>query len=592
LAFFIFAMAWALDGNAAETAVDLELVLAVDASGSVSDREYQLQLAGIARGFRDPAVRKAIRSGPEKAIAVNLLVWAEPQVPKDTTGWFVITGDADAESFARIVEAFPRRQTGATAIGEGIAAALRSIDANSIKGEREVVDVSGDGRESVAREFTVLVDQARAMALARGVIVNGLAIQNEVGDLADYYRRNIQAGPESFVMAAKDYEDFAEAMRRKLLREIEYRPRITQRFMDIEVMMNGVTCRSRLQYPNLPMDFHTQEKTMKQRKLGADLTVSAIGLGCMGMTYAYGGQEEAKSIETLRRAVDLGVTFFDTAEVYGPFDNEILLGKALKGLRDKVVIATKFGFTFDKARSGPSPITGIDSRPQHVKEVADASLKRLGIDTIDLYYQHRVDPKVPIEDTVGAMAELVQAGKVKTLGLSEASAATIRRAHRVHPITAVQSEYSLWTRDPEAEVLATCRELGIGFVPYSPLGRGFLTGAIRDTEALGDNDWRRTQPRFQADTIKANLSMVERLEQIARDNGITAAQLVLAWVLHQGDFIVPIPGVRKIKHLEDNVGAVDVTLSKAELAAIAAAVPKEAVAGKRYTDEGLKLVNA
>jgi len=234
LAFFIFAMAWALDGNAAETAVDLELVLAVDASGSVSDQEYQLQLAGIARGFRDPAVRKAIRSGPEKAMAVNLLVWAEPQVPKDTTGWFVITGDADAESFARIVEAFPRRQTGATAIGEGIAAALRSIDANSIKGEREVVDVSGDGRESVAREFTVLVDQARAMALARGVIVNGLAIQNEVGDLADYYRRNIQAGPESFVMAAKDYEDFAEAMRRKLLREIEYRPRITQRFMDIE----------------------------------------------------------------------------------------------------------------------------------------------------------------------------------------------------------------------------------------------------------------------------------------------------------------------------------------------------------------------
>jgi len=234
LVFFIFAMAWALDGNAAETAVDLELVLAVDASGSVSDQEYQLQLVGIARGFRDPAVRKAIRSGPEKAIAVNLLVWAEPQVPKDTTGWFVITGDADAESFARIVEAFPRRQTGATAIGEGIAAALRSIDANSIKGEREVVDVSGDGRESVAREFTVLVDQARAMALARGVIVNGLAIQNEVGDLADYYRRNIQAGPESFVMAAKDYEDFAEAMRRKLLREIEYRPRITQRFMDIE----------------------------------------------------------------------------------------------------------------------------------------------------------------------------------------------------------------------------------------------------------------------------------------------------------------------------------------------------------------------
>lgn len=331
---------------------------------------------------------------------------------------------------------------------------------------------------------------------------------------------------------------------------------------------------------------------MKQRKLGDDLTVSAIGLGCMGMTYAYGGQEESKSIETLRRAVDLGVTFFDTAEVYGPFDNELLLGKALKGLRDKVVIATKFGFTFNKERAGPSPITGVDSRPQHVKEVADASLKRLGIDVIDLYYQHRVDPNVPIEDTVGAMAELVQAGKVKALGLSEASAATIRRAHRVHPIAAVQSEYSLWTRDPEAEVLATCRELGIGFVPYSPLGRGFLTGAIRNADALEDNDWRRTQPRFQQDTIKANLSLVETLERLAREKDVTAAQLALAWVLHQGDFIVPIPGVRKVKHLEENVGAVDVTLTAKELAAIAAAVPEEAVAGKRYTDEGLKLVNA
>ena len=331
---------------------------------------------------------------------------------------------------------------------------------------------------------------------------------------------------------------------------------------------------------------------MKQRKLGANLTVSAIGLGCMGMTYAYGGQVESKSIETLRRAVDLGVTFFDTAEVYGPFDNELLLGKALKGLRDKVVIATKFGFTFNKERTGPSPITGVDSRPQHVKEVADASLKRLGIDSIDLYYQHRVDPNVPIEDTVGAMAELVQAGKVKALGLSEASAATIRRAHRVHPIAAVQSEYSLWTRDPEAQVLATCRELGIGFVPYSPLGRGFLTGAIRSLDALGDNDWRRTQPRFQQDTIKANLSLVETLEGLAREKGVTAAQLALAWVLHQGDFIVPIPGVRKVKHLEENVGAVDVTLNANELAAISAAVPKEAVAGKRYTDEGLRLVNA
>ena len=331
---------------------------------------------------------------------------------------------------------------------------------------------------------------------------------------------------------------------------------------------------------------------MKHRKLGNDLDVSAIGLGCMGMTYAYGGQEEAKSVETLRRAVDLGVTFFDTAEVYGPFDNEILLGKALKGLRDKVVIATKFGFTFDRTGAGPSPITGLDSRPQHVKDVADASLKRLGIDVIDLYYQHRVDPRVPIEDTVGAMADLVRAGKVKALGLSEAGAATIRRAHKVHPIAAVQSEYSLWTRDPETDVLATCRELGIGFVPYSPLGRGFLAGAIRSTAALGDDDWRRTQPRFQADTIKRNLSLVEDLEGIARAKGITAAQLALAWVLHQGDFIVPIPGVRKVKHLEENIVAADLRLTPKELSEIAAAVPADAVAGKRYPEEGLKLVNA
>jgi aryl-alcohol dehydrogenase-like predicted oxidoreductase len=219
-------------------------------------------------------------------------------------------------------------------------------------------------------------------------------------------------------------------------------------------------------------------------------------------------------------------------------------------------------------------------------------LKRLGIGVIDLYYQHRVDPKVPIEDTVGAMAQLIKTGKVKALGLSEASAATIRRAHKVHPIAAVQSEYSLWTRDPEIEVLTTCRELGIGFVPYSPLGRGFLAGAIRSTNALADNDWRRTQPRFQADTIKANLPLVETLEKLARDKGVTAAQLALAWVLHQGDFIVPIPGVRKVKHLEENVGAADVVLTPKELAAIAAAVPKEAVAGRRYTEEGLKLVNA
>lgn len=329
---------------------------------------------------------------------------------------------------------------------------------------------------------------------------------------------------------------------------------------------------------------------MKNRALG-DLTVSAIGLGCMGMSFAYGGQEEAKSIATLRRAVELGVTFFDTAEVYGPFENEILVGKALKDLRDKVVIATKFGFTMGSGGPGVSPITGLDSRPQHVKEVAEASLKRLGIDHIDLYYQHRVDPNVPIEDTVGAMADLVREGKVRALGLSEASAATIRRAHKVHPIAAVQSEYSLWTRDPEAEVLPACRELGIGFVPYSPLGRGFLAGAIRSAGTLADNDWRRTQPRFQADSIKANLAFVETLERMAAAKKVTSAQLALAWVLHQGDFIVPIPGARKINHLEDNAGAVGVALTAGDLATIAAAVPAEAVVGKRYTDEGLKLVN-
>jgi len=256
-----------------------------------------------------------------------------------------------------------------------------------------------------------------------------------------------------------------------------------------------------------------------------------------------------------------------------------------------VVIATKFDFTFGNSDAGPSPITGVNSRPEHIREVADASLKRLGIDCIDLSYQHRVDPNVPIEDTVGAMAELVQAGKVKALGLSEPSAATICRAHRVHPIAAVQSEYSPWTRDPEAEVLPTRRALGIGFVPYSPLGRGFLTGAIRNAEVFGSDDWRRTQPRFQPESIKVNLKLVDTLEKIAREKGVTTAQLALAWVLHQGDFIVPIPGVRKLRHLEENVGAVDVTLTPSELTAIAAAIPPSAVAGKRYNEDALGLVN-
>ena len=243
---------------------------------------------------------------------------------------------------------------------------------------------------------------------------------------------------------------------------------------------------------------------MEKRKLGTELSVSAVGLGCMGMTFAYGGQDEADAIRTLHRAVDIGVTFFDTAEVYGPFDNEILVGKAMKGRRDKVVIATKFGFKIADEGEGQSRMVGVDSRPEHVKAVAEASLGRLGIEQIDLFYQHRVDPNVPIEDTVGAMADLVRQGKVKALGLSEASAATIRRAHKVHPIAAIQSEYSLWSRDPEDEVLAVCRELGIGFVPYSPLGRGLLTGTINKPDELGADDWRKTLPRFQAENMDAN----------------------------------------------------------------------------------------
>jgi aryl-alcohol dehydrogenase-like predicted oxidoreductase len=289
--------------------------------------------------------------------------------------------------------------------------------------------------------------------------------------------------------------------------------------------------------------------------------------------------------------VEIGVTFFDTAEVYGPFENEKLLGKALAPVRDQVTIATKFGFRIADEGDGPQRINGTDSRPEHVREVAEASLKRLGVEVIDLYYQHRVDPAVPIEDTVGAMAELVREGKVRALGLSEASADTIRRAHKVHPIAAVQSEYSLWTRDPEAEVLPTCRELGIGLVPYSPLGRGLLTGTLRSLEGLGEKDFRRTLPRFQGENLDANLALVERLERIAAAKGVTTAQLALAWVLHQGADIVPIPGARRVRHLEDNAAAAGITLSPAELAEIGAAVPPAEVAGKRYGEATLAMVN-
>ncbi|MBX5184504.1 aldo/keto reductase [Rhizobium sp. NZLR3b] len=330
---------------------------------------------------------------------------------------------------------------------------------------------------------------------------------------------------------------------------------------------------------------------MKTRKLGNDLTVSAVGLGCMGMSFAYGASDEAESIRTLHRAIDLGVTFFDTAEVYGPFTNEVLLGKALKPFRDRAVIATKFGFKIDTSQAGTAAITGVDSRPEHVRAVAEASLKRLGIETIDLFYQHRVDPNVPIEDTVGVMAELVKEGKVRALGLSEAGSATIRRAHAVHPIAALQSEYSLWTRDPEEDVLATCRELGIGFVPYSPLGRGFLTGAIRKVDDLAADDFRRQVPRFQAENFDANAALVATLERLAADKGVTAAQLALAWVLSQGDNIVPIPGARKLHHLEQNAAAADIVLSAAELEELGHAIPVGKVAGKRYSDASLAMTN-
>lgn len=330
---------------------------------------------------------------------------------------------------------------------------------------------------------------------------------------------------------------------------------------------------------------------MQTRKLGNELDVYPVGLGCMGMSFAYGGQPEAEAIATLRQAVEIGVNFFDTAEVYGPYENEILVGKALKPVRDHVTIATKFGFKILEEGSGTERMAGVDSRPEHVKVVAEASLKRLDTEIIDLYYQHRVDPSVPIEDTVGAMAELVREGKVRALGLSEASAATIRRAHAVHPIAAVQSEYSLWSRDPEEEVFAVCRELGIGFVPYSPLGRGLLTATIARPDVLGADDWRRGLPRFQADAMAANAAVVAVLENMAAEKDVAPAQLALAWVLHQGDFIVPIPGARKIRHLEQNTAAADIVLTPAEVAAIGDALSPNKVVGKRYTEELLALVD-
>jgi aryl-alcohol dehydrogenase-like predicted oxidoreductase len=322
-------------------------------------------------------------------------------------------------------------------------------------------------------------------------------------------------------------------------------------------------------------------RTLGSSDQGSDLTVSSIGLGCMGMSEFYGRTDESEAIATIHRALDLGVTLLDTADMYGPFTNERLVGRAIQGRRDQVVLATKFGNVRDpenpKARR-------IDGSAEYVHAACDASLARLGIDHIDLYYQHRVDKSVPIEETVGAMADLVQAGKVRRIGLSEASVTTIRRGHATYPITALQSEYSLWTRDVEDEILPTLRELGIGLVPYSPLGRGFLTGTISSTDDLDADDFRRQNPRFQGDALDRNLSLVKAVRELASRKGVTAGQLALAWVLAQGDDIVPIPGTKRVHYLEENAQADSVRLTEDDLAALDAAVPRDAVVGDRYPD--------